>query len=80
MDGFEALAIFMKFYNSKENEERKIITYDSDNRQYVFNKGAEGAAEVSPVVLDIMKEINLETKRAEEIFEMDLDRVDCSVM
>ena len=26
MDGFEALAIFMKFYNSKENEERKIIT------------------------------------------------------
>ena len=80
MDGFEALAIFMKFYKSKENKEKKIITYDVDSDQYVFNKGAEGAAEVSPVVLDIMKEINLEAKRAEEIFEMDLDRVDCSVM
>ena len=80
MDGFEALAIFMKFYNSKENEERKIITYDSDNRQYVFNEGAEGAAEVSPEVLEIMKEINLETKRAEEIFDKYCEDIDCSVM
>ena len=80
MNGFEALALFMKFYNSKENEERKIITYDVDSDQYVFNKGAEGAAEVSPEVLAAMKRINLDAKRAEEIFEMDLDRVDCSVM
>ena len=80
MDGFEALAIFMKFYNSKENEERKIITYDVDNRQYVFNEGAEGAAEVNPEVLEIMKEINLETKRAEEIFDKYCEDIDCSVM
>lgn len=79
MNGFEALALFMKFYKSKENKEKKIITYDSDNGQYVFNEGAEGAAEVNPEVLAAMKRINLDAKRAEEIFEMDLDRVDCSV-
>ena len=81
MDGFEVLAIFMKFYKSKENKERKIITYDSDNGQYVFNKGADGAAEVSPEVLDAMKRINLEAKQAEEIFEKYCcERIDCSIM
>lgn len=80
MNGFEALALFMKFYKSKENKEKKIITYDVDSDQYVFNEGVEGAAEVSPEVLAAMKRINLDAKRAEEIFEMDLDRVDCSVM
>lgn len=80
MDGFETLAVFMKFYNSKENEERKIITYDVDSDQYVFNEGAEGAAEVSPEVLTAMKRINLANKRAAEIFDKYCEDIDCSVM
>lgn len=80
MDGFETLAVFMKFYKSKENKERKIITYDSDSRQYALNEGAEGAAEVSPEVLAAMKRINLANKRAEEIFDKYCEDIDCSVM